>query len=140
MKLFERVKQVARHYFRSDKALAEALGLPQSTFSAWLNAKRQDNLWPHLERIAELCPSVRRQWLYYGEGEMLEQDLDTISKPAAKPDEDALATLKIRVGELEAELAEERRLNRQLTTRLLVDGVGDKGAVSNTGKAGSGHE
>ena len=38
--------------------------------------------------------------------------------------------------EMERELAEERRLNRQLTARLLVDGVGDKGAASSTGKTG----
>lgn len=41
---------------------------------------------------------------------------------------------------LEQELAEERRLNRQLTTRLLVDGVGDKGVATNIGKASEGHE
>ncbi len=36
--------------------------------------------------------------------------------------------------------AEERRLNRQLTARMLVDGVGDKAAVTNTGKVADGHE
>lgn len=138
MELFERVKQVARRYFQTDKALAEALGIPQSTFSAWCNTRRQDNLWPHLAKIAELCPHVRREWLYYEEGSMLEPE--STSQPVApaqnKPDE--LTALQERVAALEAELREERHLNRQLTTRLLVDGVGDKGAANNTGKVGEG--
>ena len=78
MELFSRVKDVAKQYFRTDKALAEALGIPQSTFCAWLNAKRQDNLWPHLAKIAELCPEVRKPWLYYGDGEMLEGQDDAL--------------------------------------------------------------
>ncbi|EGW51340.1 hypothetical protein HMPREF1022_01549 [Desulfovibrio sp. 6_1_46AFAA] len=41
--------------------------------------------------------------------------------------------------QLEKELAEERRLNRQLTTRLLMDGIGDKGVATNTGKTGEEH-
>ena len=45
-------------------------------------------------------------------------------------------SLQARMQEMERELAEERRLNRQLTARLLVDGVGDKGAASSTGKTG----
>ncbi|MEE0815184.1 MAG: hypothetical protein U0M13_05930 [Desulfovibrio fairfieldensis] len=138
MELFERVKQVARRYFQTDKALAEALGIPQSTFSAWCNTRRQDNLWPHLAKIAELCPYVRREWLYYEEGSMLEPEstAQPVTPAQNKPDE--LTALQERVAALEAELHEERRLNRQLTTRLLVDGAGDKGAVNNTGKAGEG--
>lgn len=71
MLLFERVKRAAKKYFGSDKGLAEALGIPQSTFSAWLNEKREANLWPHLSSIMALCPEVSRDWLYFGEGEML---------------------------------------------------------------------
>ena len=41
-----------------------------------------------------------------------------------------------RIRILESELAEERRLNRQLTAKLLIDGVGDKHVASNTGKTG----
>lgn len=85
MELFSRVKDIAKQYFRTDKALAEALGIPQSTFCAWLNAKRQDNLWPHLAKIAALCPEVRRQWLYYGDGSMLEEAAETL--PAGYPDD-----------------------------------------------------
>lgn len=81
MELFSRVKNIAKQYFRTDKALAEALGIPQSTFCAWLNSKRQDNLWPHLAKIASLCPEVRREWLYYGDGEMLPRP-----EPSTQPD------------------------------------------------------
>ena len=78
MELFIRVKTIAKRYFRTDKALAEALGIPQSTFCAWLNPKRQDNLWPHLAAISMLCPEVSKPWLYYDEGEMLEGKESTL--------------------------------------------------------------
>lgn len=71
MLLFERVRSAAKKFFGSDKGLAEALGIPQSTFSAWLNEKREANLWPHLPAIMALCPEVSRDWLYFDEGEML---------------------------------------------------------------------
>lgn len=71
MQLYERVKGVAKNFFGSDTGLAKALGIPQSTFSAWLNEKREDNLWPHLAAITIICPQVSREWLYFGEGEML---------------------------------------------------------------------
>lgn len=140
MLLFERVRIVARQLAGSETKLAAQVGLPQRKLNGYFNETSQKNLWDLLPTILKKYPQVRRDWLYFGEGEMLEQGLDTISKSAAKPDEDGLAALKIRVGELEAELAEERRLNRQLTTRLLIDGVGDKGAATSIGKAGEGHE
>lgn len=36
-------------------------------------------------------------------------------------------------------MREADRLNRKLTARLLVDGVGDNTAASSTGKASDGH-
>lgn len=68
MELFERVKQIAKIIGISDKDLAANLGLKQSTFSGYLNARRQDLLWPLLPKILELYPEISRQWLYFGEG------------------------------------------------------------------------
>lgn len=70
MQLFERVKLIAKHYAGSDKALASCLGLKQPTFFGYLNERRQDALYPLLPKILELYPQVRRDWLYFGEGEM----------------------------------------------------------------------
>lgn len=71
---------------------------------------------------------MRPEWLYYDGGPRSERSLE-------QELEEARAT----IAALEAELREASRLNRQLTTRLQVDGVGDNAAVTRTGKTGDGH-
>ena len=46
---------------------------------------------------------------------------------------------RAKIAALEAELREADRLNRKLTARLLVDGVGDNADANNTGKASDGY-
>lgn len=133
MELFERVEQVLRHNKMPRYALAKELGVAQNTFTRYFCATQQAKLSQYLWAIHALFPDVRREWLFFGEGEMLDS-----GQPCAEVSGNEAGTLKTRVAELEAELREERRLNRQLTTRLLVDGAGDKGAANNTGKAGEG--
>lgn len=74
MELYQRIKLLAKTLAKSDKTLGEMLGLKQSTFSGYLKKSRQDNLWPLLPRILMLFPEVSRDWLYFGEGTMLEPD------------------------------------------------------------------
>lgn len=50
--------------------LARALNMQVRTFQGYLNADRQDNLWPLLPKILEAFPRLSRQWLYFGEGPM----------------------------------------------------------------------
>lgn len=130
MKLFERVRLISTDVARSQTDLAKKLGLSQPTFNGYLNEKRQDNLWPLLPQILELYPQLSRDWLYFDEGEMYGEQ--------GGADLAQVEEMGRRLAALEQELAEERRLNRQLTTRLLVDGVGDKGAAIGIGKAGEG--
>jgi len=60
--------------------------------------------------------------------------------PSPKPDlERQLDEVRAKISALEAELREADRLNRKLTARLLVDGIGDNTAASSTGKARDGH-
>lgn len=132
MELFERVRLISTDVARSQTDLAKKLGLTQPTFNGYLNEKRQDNLWPLLPRILELYPQLNRDWLYFGEGEMYGGHRE--QSPAQ------VKEMSKRLAALEQELAEERRLNRQLTTRLLVDGAGDKGAATGIGKTGAGQE
>ena len=124
MQLFQRVKILAKSKAGSVKALAEKLGKGQSRFNAYLNETRQNNLWPLLPQILELYPDVSRDWLYFGEGEML-----SASPTAARVDEleteldAANAMLDAKDAEIErlrSELDEERRLNRNLTAKLLL--------------------
>lgn len=133
MELFERVEQVLWHNKMPRYALAKKLGVAQNTFTRYFCMEQQAKLSQYLWDIHALFPDIRREWLFFGEGEMLDS-----GQPFAEVNGSGTEALKNRVAELEAELREERHLNRQLTTRLLVDGVGDKGAVNNTGKAGEG--
>lgn len=135
MKLFERVKAVASATVGSQAALGEALGLSGRTFQGYLCESRQNNLWPLLSQILTLYPQVRRDWLYFGEGEMTEEtaprvvvppmstavpSLEAAMSAAGKPVEGALAAS----GELAAlrqKLMASYELNARLTdvnTRL----------------------
>lgn len=138
MQLYERVKCVATKFSGSQAALGEALGMSGRTFQGYLTKARQDNLWPLLTQIHALYPQIRREWLWWGEGAMLTSDQSEKDSEPTLRDEGhkSVHSLQARMQEMERELAEERRLNRQLTARLLVDGVGDKGAASSTGKTG----
>ena len=115
MHLFERVKKIAKNFAGSDTALAKKLGYKQQTFFGYLNEKRQDNLWPILPHILELFPELNRDWLYFGEGAMLASD--------APAEAATVSDCQRRIAELEAELKEERALNRRLTERLLEMGA-----------------
>lgn len=82
MQLFQRVKLAAKELAGSETKLAAALGLPQRTLNGYLNEKSQRNLWDYLPAILRLFPALRRDWLYFGEGEMLEE---TGSRVAVSP-------------------------------------------------------
>ena len=66
---------------------------------------------PH---ILELFSELNRDWLYFGEGEMLTSDAPTEAA--------SISDCQRRITELEAELKEERALNRRLMERLLEMG------------------
>lgn len=136
MELFERIKYIISGSEFSQASVARRIGVVQQVFNQWLNPKSQKNLWEHLPVILEMFPDVRREWLYFGEGEMLQDAKEPhLAAPPSVPPPDVL----VRLAELEQELREERRLNRQLTTRLLIDGTGDKDASENiVGKTANG--
>lgn len=112
MLLFQRVKEVASVLAGSQTILGEKLGFSSPrTFQAYLTEARQDNLWPLLPKIIEIFPEIRRDWLYFGEGAMLASH--------APAETATVSDCQRRIAELEAELKEERALNRRLTERLL---------------------
>ena len=116
MQLFQRVKHIAKNKAGSAKSLGEALGLSQSRFNGYLNETRQNNLWPLLPQILELYPDVSRDWLYFGEGEMIAS-----SPTAAQVDElkEKADSQQAEIERLRSELDCANRLNRELTMRLL---------------------
>lgn len=133
--LFKRVIELAKIKEGSVKGLAEKLGMLRQTFNGYLCESREANLWPLLPRLLALYPDISRDWLYFGDGEMFGG-----KSTKQGMNEEALADALNQVKELQAELAEERRINRQLTARLLIDGVGDKPASPAIGKAADGQE
>ena len=71
MQLFERVLKIAKELGGSQAALGEALGIYQSKFRGYFKEKSDKNLWPLLPSILKLYPQVNRDWLYFGDGEMI---------------------------------------------------------------------
>lgn len=126
MELFERVRYLSSYKGISLAKIAEHLSVLPQTFHQWLSAKSQKNLWEHLPKLVELFPGVNRRWLYMGEGEPFGEE-----NPV--PQE-----LQAELARIRAELDEVNRINRQLTTRLLIDGAGDKDAQTNTAKTADG--
>lgn len=133
MELFERVRYISIIKDVSLAKVAKELGLAPQTFHHWLDIKSQRNLWEHLPKILEMFPDVRPEWLYMDQGPALHDGTGPETPVSVE-----VQCLVAKVAELEAELRESDRLNRQLTTRLLMDGVGDKDAAKSTGKASGG--
>jgi len=74
MELFERVDAVIRKMAKSRTHLAKQLNISQTTFNSWFSPDRQDNLWPVLFGILKIHPYISRDWLFFGEGSMLESE------------------------------------------------------------------
>jgi len=74
MELYERVDEVIRKTAKSRSHLAKQLDIKQTTFNSWFSPARQDNLWPVLFDILKLYPYISREWLFFGEGAILESE------------------------------------------------------------------
>lgn len=116
MELFQRLLQLVELLAENSQSrFAKSVGLSQQTFNNYLNSEGQQKIRKTLlDTILSVYPQINRNWLYFGEGEMFtsENSGAQINTPA---------DLQRRIAELETELKEERRLNRDLTRRLLED-------------------
>lgn len=75
MQLFERLNEIAEKISGSQTKMAKDLGIPQGTFNGYLNTEGQTKIRITLmENILETYPKVSREWLYFGEGEMLKSE------------------------------------------------------------------
>ena len=117
MQLFQRVKILAKSKAGSVKALAEKLGKGQSRFNAYLNETRQNNLWPLLPQILELYPDVSRDWLYFGEGEMIASSPTAAQVGELKEKADSQ---QAEIERLRAELERVNRLYQNVSAKLLL--------------------
>lgn len=120
--LFQRVRDVVKKFSNSQADFAAQLGLQLTTFNGYLNEKRENNLWPHLGKILEIYPQVSREWLYFGEGEMLRTQASSVT-PVDKatttaPDGGDLAQRLLDAYAQNARLAEELVRANQERRRL----------------------
>jgi len=113
MNLYEKIDNVLKYYNLSRSELARRLQVAQNTINRYFTPEQQDKLTPYLWKILESFPDVSRDWLFFGEGEMLGKNRVT------GKDVDAL---KEQVQELEKELKESYRHNQRLSSKILVEG------------------
>ena len=128
MQLFERVELILSLKKMPRYVLAEKLGIKQNTFTRYFCPEHEAKMTPHLWEILNIFPDVNRNWLFFEEG-----------APFAHTQVNA-TELVGKIAQLEDELEAERALNRKLTARLLIDGVGDKADATSIGRASEGHE
>jgi hypothetical protein len=74
MELYERVDEIIKRLAKSRTNLAKLLNIKQTTFNSWFSRARQDNFWPVLFEILKLYPYISRDWLFFGEGAMMESE------------------------------------------------------------------
>ncbi len=143
MQLFQRVKHIAKNKAGSAKSLGEALGLSQSRFNGYLNETRQNNLWPLLPQILELFPDVSRDWLYFGEGEMIASSPTAAQVGELKTKLDAanakLDTKDAEIERLRAELERVNRLYQNVSAKLLL-GDSTEGSAASSAKSADGQK
>lgn len=112
MELYKRIDCLLSHYNLSRSALAKEINIHVNTFGRYFIPDQEDKLRACLWKIHEVFPDISRDWLFFGEGEMFD-------KAENNP---KIAQLQKKVDELEQEVSEERKINRQLTARLLIEG------------------
>jgi len=54
--------------------MAKQLNIKQTTFNSWFSRDRQEYLFPVLFKILELYPHISREWLFFGEGDMVKTE------------------------------------------------------------------
>ena len=132
MELYQRLLQLVELLANNSQAkFAKGVGLSQQTFNNYLNPEGQQKIRKSLlDKVLTIYPEVNRDWLFFDEGEPLGGKKTASDALLCQNDKDR------RIAELEAELVEERRLNRRLTQRLLDDGL-KKDSVMNGGDSTS---
>ena len=76
MELYERLDEIIKYMGTSRSQLSKQLKIKQTTFNGYFSMAKQEYLWPVLFKILALHPSISREWLFFGEGEMLKKEMD----------------------------------------------------------------
>ena len=143
MQLHERIRNFAKYKDISLTQLAKSLGIAQQTLNQWLKPGSQKNIYEHLPRLLELFPDLSRDWIWFGEGDMLGAPARGNRDELAAENTNLkaqLAKAQAKVERLEQQLEAERNLSHELTRRLMLAGVvgSDGGTEQKFPKAGQG--
>lgn len=118
MQIFERLGEIIKYFAKnSQAAFARSLGILPTTFNGYMNEKGQERIrFSLLKTILEIYPDVNREWLLFGDGEMLKTNAGAdLPKKALHA---KIAELEAKVEELEAELKKVYRTNDRLINEL----------------------
>ena len=129
MELFERIAKIAREIAGSQARLAEKFNINPRTFQGYVQANRQDNLWPILQDILTAYPQISREWLYFGEGEML----GGVAKDSTTPPTPSLEREIAALRELVASKDEIIALQKQLLAQAAERDGQEKGNMESDG-------
>jgi len=122
MELFERIEVIITHEKLTKNKLCKRLGVPQNTFGRYFTKGNQNKLVIHLWTLLALYPEISRDWLFFGEGEMLRSDAPALDAPAGH---DETAALRQRIADLEKTIAaqdETLALYRRMETPKTAEG------------------
>ena len=104
VKLYERLLSLVKEFAdNSQTTFAKSIGISQSTFHGYLHDQGQSKIrLDVLGSILTIYPQVSREWLFFGEGEMLRTDAPAPAVPDAGIE---LEKLRQRVADLEKVIA-----------------------------------
>ena len=114
MELFQRLLHIVELFENNSQTqFAKRIGLSQQTCNNYLKFEGQQKIRKALlDKILTVYPQVNRDWLFFGEGEMLGQDRTSPGVSASVADQEM--TLK----EALEEIVRLNRENRELRQRL----------------------
>ncbi len=121
----------------SKLALAKFLGISQGRLQNWESGKTPQP--EDLRKLHDLF-GFSYAWLVTGEGEPFDGLQTSADRWRMEELEKEVFALKTQVAQMEAELREERTLNRQLTTKLLIEGDSTEKSVGATAARAAGQE
>ena len=121
MQAFERFLALLKYKRYSVPDIAKELNFPKSTLYLYLNEEKQDKLLPLFYDLIALWPDISRDWLFFGEGEML-----------AKPGNTDVEKIKAELAQTKQELEDERAMTRKLVSKMLLQ---DADAKDGAGQA-----
>lgn len=133
MQLFKRILHLIDILEKGNQSeFARKIGYSQSTLNGYLNEKGEEKIRVVLlQKILNTYPEISDDWLYKGK-EPVFKDGSRAETAASKEE---VQELKKENERLKKELAEADRLNRQLTTKLFMEGYANEKSVGDTDKA-----